>query len=1183
MYVGLRAATALAVLPEEGGDALAAVAEVEANRRTLDALPALTAVEAELAWAPLGQVVARLGSVADARDTHPLIAARAGALVAALDRAAGRLAQATDRTARMRLIDAWSVAPAPDPSTPCEDADPPAVGWVDVSGLTPDGVVRLDSLVWPSDEGATFAAARLLSERPIRAVLRLGASAGTTVWLDGAVVADEPGLRDRVVDQLTIPVALGAGPHSLVIRVCPGDEHGASLVARISDAAGRPDPRVTWAAEAPPEEPTRAPAPPAGGDPRVVDAWATWVAHASAGATEEERRRAVRVLAGSGRSLPPELEAAALLGDDADSLLLRALLETEPNRRVELLRGVLDRDGERVRAMLELAETDLARQRYLAARALLDEAESRSPGLARTRVLRARLLSENQVPGEGLRLLREARQAAPGVPAVLSALGSLAWQQNALGPAREAFEALALIAPDPTETGFWLFEIARLQGRAEDALSAVDRLIAARPDVAGHRLMKARYLTDLGRADAARAALAAIPAALRGSPDLREGIGRLRHRLGDEEAAVADLRESLRLRPQNPDLRAAIARLQPDQARPEDAWLEDPRAVRATPVAPDAPDTEVLLDQKIVRVFPNGLSAATWQRVVRVNHVAPGDTSRDVHIPYDPFKQTVDVLRAEIHGIDGTVRPVTEREEQSLSEAWYGLYYDLRHIVVPFRGLRDGDVLVLEHRVSDVGRNLISDAFSDLSLLGDVAPKRRVRYVLLAPPERTLHAALVDPTGEAQWTEDEGMQGDLRVRVWEVSDLPAIPVEDRMPGYAEVSPWIHVSTFASYEEVGRTWWALVEPQAQVTPAMRAHVKSLVEGIEDPLERVRRIHDDLVRSNRYVGLEFGIHGFKPYPSSQVFERRFGDCKDQSLLLKVMLAEAGIEAKLVLVRTRSLGRVPEEPASLDVFDHAICQVPSLGLWLDPTADSNGIWELPAEDQGATALVVDADGGTLVQLPESEALDNVRSRVFEVEPGQTGDAIRGRLQAAGLFAPELRKSYRTRATREALLGEQLGAVFPGFRLTTATFAGVEDLKDAVDITYEGVAPDVTEGAGGAVVLFPPDPPDELVRRLAPDVTRKQDLLLDQPFIERRVERLLAPPGWAPSEEARAESVESAFGTYTVRIGVDGRAAVRERTLELRARRVSKDDWGAFRDFLRRADALGHAPISVRPGGQS
>ena len=87
--------------------------------------------------------------------------------------------------------------------------------------------------------------------------------------------------------------------------------------------------------------------------------------------------------------------------------------------------------------------------------------------------------------------------------------------------------------------------------------------------------------------------------------------------------------------------------------------------------------------------------------------------------------------------------------------------------------------------------------------------------------------------------------------------------------------------------------------------------------------------------------------------------------------------GIDSRLVLLRMRRLGRIPEHPASLAVFNHAILYVPELDLWLDGTASYSGTRDLPGEDRGATVLVVNPDGpprfGTIPEArPDENRLD-------------------------------------------------------------------------------------------------------------------------------------------------------------------------------------------------------------------
>jgi transglutaminase-like putative cysteine protease len=138
-----------------------------------------------------------------------------------------------------------------------------------------------------------------------------------------------------------------------------------------------------------------------------------------------------------------------------------------------------------------------------------------------------------------------------------------------------------------------------------------------------------------------------------------------------------------------------------------------------------------------------------------------------------------------------------------------------------------------------------------------------------------------------------------------------------MPGWTEIARYLHVSTFKDWDAVGRWYWNLVREQLVVDAKIKAAVQEVLKGLPkgaDERAKVRALYKHVITSTRYVGLEFGIHGFKPYRTTDVYDRRFGDCKDKASLLKVMLAEAGIASHLVLVRTRDQGTVTATPASL-----------------------------------------------------------------------------------------------------------------------------------------------------------------------------------------------------------------------------------------------------------------------------
>ena len=328
----------------------------------------------------------------------------------------------------------------------------------------------------------------------------------------------------------------------------------------------------------------------------------------------------------------------------------------------------------------------------------------------------------------------------------------------------------------------------------------------------------------------------------------------------------------------------------------------------------------------------------------------------------------------------------TDRSDEDLSEPWYGLYYDNRAEVVRFEGLRPGDVVEIQYLVDDVSsENQMADYFGDLQYVAETIPKRRWDYTLIAPASRPIHANV---PRVARLEQKTTVDGDDRVYRFAATDIAKVDAEPAMPGTAETAPYLHVSTYATWAEVGAWYWHLVEDQLTADDDVRRTARGLVTPRMTDEARVRAVYNFVVENTRYVGLEFGIHGYKPYKVTQVLARRFGDCKDKASLLLALLREVGVDADLVLVRTRRGGRLDPQPASLAVFDHAIVYVPKLDRYLDGTAEFAGLAELPTEDQGVMVLRVG---------PHGRRADRDAGAPVGRQPGRAALAGRRRSRAA------------------------------------------------------------------------------------------------------------------------------------------------------------------------------------------
>jgi cellulose synthase operon protein C len=586
-----------------------------------------------------------------------------------------------------------------------------------------------------------------------------------------------------------------------------------------------------------------------------------------------------------------------------------------------------------------------------------------------------------------------------------------------------------------------------------------------------------------------------------------------------------------------------------------------------------------------VRVHRNGLSRTFAQRVVQVLTERGAEENKEFAVHYTPGREEVDIRQARVYRRNArgelTTLEATDRSDEDLSEPWYGLYYDNRAEVVRFEGLRPGDVVEIQYLVDDVGSdNQMADYFGDLQYIGETIPKRRWDYTLIAPVSRPIHANVPRlPRLDRQVS----VEGSDRVYRFAARDVAKIDAEPAMPGVGEISPYLHVSTYASWNDVGAWYWRLIEESLGADDEIRRTARGLVKRGMSDAERARAVHDFVVKGTRYVGLEFGIHGYKPYKVTQVLARRFGDCKDKAALMIALLREVGVPAELVLVRTRRGGHLDTEPASLAIFDHAIVYVPKLDRYLDGTAEFSGLRELPAQDQGVVVLRVGPRGSVLTQTPVLPSSENRVQRRWQVALEASGDArVDEELIIRGQAAPNWREHYQTEGERKDRYGRVWSGRFSGARLDSVAMPGIEDRNAPVTVRAGVTVPRLARASGGSGLELPVTGRDaDFVRTYARLSARRQELVLGYPWQHDEELTYRLPSGWtlATGAPPARRVIDGPFGRFSLDVEIDGGVLRVRSSLNVIRARISADDYPKFRAFLQEVDAALGSPISVSP----
>jgi len=193
--------------------------------------------------------------------------------------------------------------------------------------------------------------------------------------------------------------------------------------------------------------------------------------------------------------------------------------------------------------------------------------------------------------------------------------------------------------------------------------------------------------------------------------------------------------------------------------------------------------------------------------------------------------------------------------------------------------------------------------------------------------------------------------GKLKVYTWETKNvgvkkvlaggykgnkyLPSVevsPVQFEYDGYK--------GDFKNWSDFGRWCYSLYENKGAFSEQRAAEIKTMVNGLHDDKSKIKVLYDYLKKNMRYVSIQFGIGGFKPFTTKFVDEKKYGDCKALTNYMRSMLAVAGINSYPALINAGYTDAPVSPEFPQNVFNHVILCVPGDkdSTWLECTSNDN-----------------------------------------------------------------------------------------------------------------------------------------------------------------------------------------------------------------------------------------------------
>ena len=607
-------------------------------------------------------------------------------------------------------------------------------------------------------------------------------------------------------------------------------------------------------------------------------------------------------------------------------------------------------------------------------------------------------------------------------------------------------------------------------------------------------------------------------------------------------------------------------------------FFED-AAKLATGVGKDTPrenaNVVVLADVTVERMRADGQSTIHAQQVF---YIANDRGARDYgtrSVQFSSANQKLAMVVGHIYKADGRVVDAEDLGENSVTDNANSMYFDTRSRLLRFPGLEKGDVMELEYRIAPNSNvNPYGNYFGALVTFQSGLPQRLHRYVLVAPAGRKLNVAEQRMPMRAEVSRFR----DETIYRWDLTDLKALITEPRGPTHTEIAPYISVSTFEDWEQLGRWYANIITPQLALDAELRTQLERITATSKTEQEKIEAIYEFVLRNTNYVAMEFGIYSYKPYPVTTVYARRFGDCKDKASLMIAMLRAAGIDAELALVRTRKLGDVSDHATTLAVFNHALAYIPKYNLWLDGTAEYAGSRELPLDDQGAMALTVTLNGNaTLRRVPVTLPMQNYTHRMVQASVQSDGKIVfHGSAYTRGEDAPGLRREYELAERQRDTVRANLAQVYPSVKVQSVHVDGAHDIEHDVNVKFSGSLD--TFAGQKTLSLVPSWLPHKYVTSLASLESRTQQLQLPAPWTTEEELHFVVPEGSKFEKLPSNLQYETAFGTATIRYEHHGRELTISTSVQFRKLRIEPSEYAAFRDFCSQVEKAFHQEIRVR-----
>ena len=438
----------------------------------------------------------------------------------------------------------------------------------------------------------------------------------------------------------------------------------------------------------------------------------------------------------------------------------------------------------------------------------------------------------------------------------------------------------------------------------------------------------------------------------------------------------------------------------------------------------------------------------------------------------------------------------------------YPDYSDIKYLTLSMPAVEDGSVINFSYEIDNF-KPLIKNGVFYTGYFSYTIPVRKIDFSLIYPKGINLNLYLHKLSKYAVSKKFVYIKNKKFIKLGaSLRNVAAIKKESYMPPIKNLRSYIALSTYNSWSNLLNRINAMFMKAEKPTGKIKEFVKSVVKTDKDESGRQKAvsIYYSFVKSFRYIGIGYGINGYKPEPADTTFANGYGDSKSLAALLITMLKIEGINAYPVLIPSLNTADLNIKNVSLKQFDSVIVgftlkeKGKNKEYYLYPDSSSYKAFRIPFGLAGRKGAAIIGRGSfKFISTPAEKPEQNEKILLFKGRLAKSG-TLRGRISIIykGLYSNFERTSLKNinNYHKKIKAANFLYDFVPGAYIKSFKYKNIKKINKNVKLNIKFIDRNYGVLKGDKLVFHSVMPVDMSLIRLVLKRKRLYPLIIGYPF---------------------------------------------------------------------------------------